>query len=68
MAMVDWLLLPIGLLALAYALKRLLPASLWARLAGRSPAASRSCSNPPISGTGRRVRLHGSRWPIHSCR
>lgn len=39
MAMVDWLLLPIGLLALGYALKRLLPASLWARLGGRSPAA-----------------------------
>lgn len=39
MATVDWLLLPIGLLALGYALKRLLPASLWARLGGRSPAA-----------------------------
>ena len=45
MAMMDWLLLPIGLLALGYALKRLLPASLWARLAGRSTAA-------PASGCG----------------
>ena len=42
MAMVDWLLLPIGLLALGYALKRLLPAILWARLLGRTPAKAAS--------------------------
>ena len=45
MAMMDWLLLPIGLLALGYALKRLLPAPLWARLVGRSTTA-------PASGCG----------------
>ena len=45
MAMLDWLLLPIGLLALGYALKRLLPATLWPRLLGRTPAA-------PASGCG----------------
>ena len=34
----DALTVLIGLAALAYALKRLLPAMLWARLLGRTPA------------------------------